>query len=67
MDNEDRYQVVISDEDQYSIWPTWRDIPKGWRSDKMEGSKEECLSYIKKVWTDMKPKSLKEQETKRLV
>lgn len=50
MDNEDRYQVVISDEDQYSIWPTWRDIPKGWRSDKMEGSKEECLSYIKEVW-----------------
>lgn len=60
----DTFKVVISEEDQYSIWPDGKEIPKGWRADKKEGSREECLAYIKEVWTDMRPKSLKELEEK---
>ncbi len=55
------YQVVVNDEEQYSIWPTDREIPLGWRNAGKTGSKEECLAYIKEVWTDMRPLSLRKK------
>tara|TARA_B100000614_G_scaffold196420_1_gene177694 strand:+ start:343 stop:546 length:204 start_codon:yes stop_codon:yes gene_type:complete len=63
--NFDEYQVVINIEDQYSIWPTWKDMPVGWQLVDKKGTKEECLAYVKEVWTDMRPRSLKEMEAKR--
>jgi MbtH protein len=59
------YRVVLSVEDQYSIWPTCKEIPLGWSDAGKVGSKQECLDYIKEVWVDMRPKSLKEAEIKR--
>lgn len=57
--DEQRYAVVLNDEEQYSIWPEGRELPPGWREDGTRGSKEECLSHIKEVWTDMRPLSLR--------
>jgi MbtH protein len=57
----ERYVVVLNDEEQYSIWPADRDIPDGWRADGTSGSKEECLAHIEKVWTDLRPLSLRRQ------
>jgi len=54
------WRVVINLEDQYSIWPTSKTIPPGWRDEGKTGAKEECLNYIKEVWVDMRPRSLKE-------
>ena len=59
------WKVLKSLEDQYSIWPTLKSIPKGWSEVVKEGTKEECLSYIKDVWVDMRPKSLRELEDKK--
>ena len=56
------YRVVINVEDQYSIWPDCKEIPPGWCDSGKKGSKQECLDYIKDVWVDMRPKSLKEAE-----
>ncbi|MFC3452159.1 MbtH family protein [Amycolatopsis speibonae] len=53
------YVVVLNDEEQYSIWPTERDLPPGWRGDGVSGSKTECLAHIGEVWTDMRPLSLR--------
>lgn len=53
------YQVVINDEEQYSIWPADRDLPAGWRPDGTTGLKAECLAHIDEVWTDMRPLSLR--------
>jgi len=53
------YQVVINDEEQYSIWPADRDLPAGWRPDGTTGRKAECLAHIDEVWTDMRPLSLR--------
>lgn len=55
------YAVVINHEEQYSIWPVGRDIPLGWKEVGKSGPKEECLDYIEKVWTDMRPLSLRKQ------
>jgi MbtH protein len=57
----DRWDVVINHEEQYSIWPEGREIPNGWSRVGFSGTKEECLAHIKEVWTDMRPKSLRDQ------
>lgn len=54
------YVVVKNAEEQYSIWPKHKDIPNGWDSSGKEGRKTECLEFIKEVWTDMRPRSLRE-------
>jgi len=55
------YHVVVNHEEQYSIWPEGREIPKGWRHGGKTGTKGECLAHIKEVWTDMRPLSLRKR------
>lgn len=55
------HKVVVNDEEQYSIWPVHRENPPGWRDTGTSGSKEECLAHIEQVWTDMRPRSLRER------
>ncbi|WP_395367086.1 MbtH family protein [Streptomyces sp. YH02] len=59
--SEKQYAVVCNDEEQYSIWPLGRDVPEGWVANGTTGSKEECLQTIDRVWTDMRPRSLRER------
>lgn len=53
------YKVVINHEEQYSIWLADRELPLGWSDVGKNGTKPECLAYIKEVWTDMRPLSLR--------
>jgi MbtH protein len=53
------YRVVVNDEEQYSIWPVDRELPLGWRDEGTSGGKEECLSHIEAIWTDIRPLSLR--------
>ena len=55
------YTVVVNHEEQYSIWPDYKETPLGWKSVGKSGLKSECLEYIKEVWTDMRPLSLRKQ------
>lgn len=61
-DDEDTrtYQVVVNHEEQYSIWLHDKELPLGWEEIGVSGPKEKCLAHIKEVWTDMRPKSLRE-------
>ena len=65
MNNQDEdstiYKVVVNHEEQYSIWPAQRELPLGWSDAGKSGTKEECLAYIKEVWTDMRPLSLRKK------
>jgi MbtH protein len=53
------YKVVVNHEEQYSIWPMDRENPLGWNEAGKSGLKAQCLEYIKEVWTDMRPLSLR--------
>jgi len=53
------YKVVLNHEEQYSIWPEYKENPLGWKDVGKAGPKAECLAYIKEVWTDMRPLSLR--------
>lgn len=55
------YKVVVNHEEQYSIWPQDRENPAGWKDAGKSGPKAECLAWIKEVWTDMRPLSLRKQ------
>jgi MbtH protein len=56
------YAVVMNHEDQYSIWPTEKEIPAGWTAEGVTGSKQECLAHIERVWTDMRPLSVRRRD-----
>jgi MbtH protein len=56
------YEVVLNEEEQYSIWPADREPPAGWRRAGKRGPKVDCLAYIKEVWTDMRPLSLRRRD-----
>jgi uncharacterized protein YbdZ (MbtH family) len=55
------YEVVMNHEEQYSIWPAHREMPRGWKAVGKQGRKQECLAHIKEVWTDMRPLSLRQK------
>lgn len=55
------YKVVVNHEEQYSIWPDYKEMPNGWRAAGKSGLKPECLAYINEVWTDMRPLCLRKQ------
>ncbi|MEY2937082.1 MAG: hypothetical protein RL033_7831 [Pseudomonadota bacterium] len=60
-DEDTTFEVVINHEEQYSIWPDYKEIPQGWTAVGKSGRKQECLAYIDEVWTDMRPLSLRKQ------
>lgn len=59
-DDDRDYLVVVNDEEQYSIWLADRPVPNGWRTVGAPGKKAACLKHIGEVWTDMRPKSLRD-------
>ena len=58
---QEMYYVVKNVEEQYSIWPSYKQIPAGWEAVAEPRIKSECLDYIEKIWTDMRPLSLRKQ------
>jgi len=61
----DAYKVVVNHEAQYSLWFADQTPPPGWSEVGKVGTKEECLSYIEEVWTDMRPLSLRQLDEQR--
>lgn len=54
------FLVVVNHEEQYSVWFADRDLPLGWRAEGKTGTRQECLDHIAAVWTDMRPRSVRE-------
>ncbi|WKN18654.1 MbtH family protein [Streptomyces sp. JUS-F4] len=52
------YLVLINDEGQHSLWPSFIDVPAGWTVAKQEDNRAACLEYIEENWVDMRPASL---------
>nr|WP_221218884.1 MULTISPECIES: MbtH family protein [unclassified Mycolicibacterium] len=60
-DDEGRFVVLVNDEEQHSLWPTFADVPAGWRVVHGEADRAECLDYIEANWPDIRPKSLRDR------
>jgi len=57
-DENGTYHVLVNDEGQHSLWPTFIEVPQGWSIVHQSDSRAACLDYINKNWTDLRPKSL---------
>jgi MbtH protein len=52
------FLVLVNEEGQHSLWPTFATVPAGWTAVHGEATRAECLDYVERNWTDMRPKSL---------
>jgi MbtH protein len=52
------YHVLINDEGQHSLWPSFVEVPNGWRIIHKSASRAACLEFIDRNWADMRPTSL---------
>jgi MbtH protein len=68
------YHVLINEEGQHSLWPSFIDVPEGWTIIHKSDSRAACLEFVDKNWTDMRPNSLikrmkqinRKKQTKRM-
>jgi MbtH protein len=59
-DDSATFYVLANDEEQYSLWPAFADVPAGWRVVFGENTRAECLAYVETTWTDLRPRSLRD-------
>lgn len=52
------YLVLVNDEGQHSLWPSFADVPAGWTVALTESTRQQCLDFVEQHWTDMRPTSL---------
>jgi MbtH protein len=57
-DENGTYCVLVNDEGQYSLWPTFLPRPDGWTVIGPESDRQSCLAWIERNWRDMRPNSL---------
>ncbi|GAB2728280.1 MbtH family protein [Streptomyces bullii] len=61
-DPQGRFLVLVNDENQHSLWPSFAEVPAGWRTVFGEDTREACLAYVETNWTDLRPASLIAQQ-----
>ncbi|MFD6874569.1 MULTISPECIES: MbtH family protein [unclassified Streptomyces] len=57
-DDSAEYWVLVNEEGQHSLWPGFAEVPAGWTVAHVKAARAECLDYVNKHWTDMRPRSL---------
>jgi uncharacterized protein YbdZ (MbtH family) len=60
-DDNGTFFVLVNNEEQHSLWPTFADVPDGWRVVFGESDRAACLEYIEREWADIRPKSLRDR------
>ncbi|GAB3129878.1 MbtH family protein [Tsukamurella serpentis] len=57
------FYALRNAEGQYSIWPTFQEVPGGWQivhGADAPASRLECVEFVDEHWTDMRPVSARE-------
>ncbi|MFD3041626.1 protein mbtH [Mycolicibacterium conceptionense] len=60
-DDNGSFYVLINDEEQHSLWPSFAEVPAGWRKVYGEANRSDCLEFVEQNWPDIRPKSLRER------
>jgi MbtH protein len=58
-DENAHFYVLVNKAGQHTIWPEFSDVPAGWWSVAGPSGRQECLDYVERNWTDMRPSSLR--------
>ncbi|WP_018544614.1 MbtH family NRPS accessory protein [Streptomyces sp. LaPpAH-108] len=57
MEERHDWYAVRNAEGQYSVWQNHMPVPAGWAPVHRAHTKEDCLEYIGRTWTDIRPVS----------
>ncbi|MEE1927563.1 MbtH family protein [Streptomyces sp. TRM 70351] len=57
-DPQGRFLVLVNDENQHSVWPSFAAVPAGWRTVFGEDTRDACLEFVETHWSDLRPASL---------
>ncbi len=60
-DENGTFYALRNDEGQYSLWPTFVDVPDGWTVAHGPADRRSCLDHVEANWTDLRPRSLIER------
>jgi MbtH protein len=52
------FSVVVNDELQYTLWPDYADVPRGWTIVLGYKPRKECLAFVERHWTNLRPPRL---------
>ncbi|WP_431041552.1 MbtH family protein [Streptomyces sp. P1-3] len=66
-DETGRFHVLVNDEEQFSLWPSFAEVPAGWRVALGEVDRNEALEFVERNWTDLRPRSLRAAMAEDLV
>ena len=50
-DDNGSFFVLVNDEEQHSLWPSFADVPSGWRVVYGEADRAACLDYVEHNWS----------------
>jgi MbtH protein len=59
-DPDGTYLVLVNEDEQYSLWPSFASVPDGWSVALAETDRDTCLNFVEQHWTDLRPRSLRE-------
>ncbi len=59
-DDAGSFLVLVNDEGQHSLWPEFAEVPTGWTAAHGPAGRSECVEYVEREWTDLRPRSLVE-------
>lgn len=57
-DESGTFLALVNHEGQYSLWPSFADVPAGWSVAFGVDTRAACLNFIEETWTDLRPASL---------
>ena len=55
--------VLVNEYQQHSLWPAFAAAPQGWVTMFGPDSRDDCLDYVSRTWTDMAPRKVAELAT----
>lgn len=56
-DPQTQHRVLVNDEGQHALWPSFADLPAGWEAVFGPAAHAACLDYVEVHWTDLTPRS----------
>ncbi|MFI9048200.1 MbtH family protein [Streptomyces sp. NPDC053427] len=57
-DADGTYLVLVNEEGQHSLWPSFAEVPDGWTVAHPADTRDACVEHVERNWTDMRPQSL---------
>ncbi|MFE4369086.1 MbtH family protein [Streptomyces sp. NPDC056835] len=54
------FHVLVNDEGQHSLWPSFSPAPAGWTAALRDVDRDTAIAYVNEHWTDMRPRTLRE-------